>query len=270
MYKQIRKKAYNFLMVLILIFASFQHIVCADMPLKYQFKPWTGQEDALVVINGQGSNAVLKLVCNGTEIQKADYSVETKENDLLLTIREEYLKTLDDGTYNMVLYFEPEPTLYEYGSEVSVGEKDCGISISGVDMTTFDKLLCGDEEVLADSYLAITTEDSIRIEFKEEYKDYVEELNEKNKTFYMVFMNSELVWLDLEVDIKDDSILGDVDANGEVQLNDAQFALKAALKIIELDEVQTKTADVDANEMIDLNDAQNILKYALKIIDKWD
>lgn len=63
-----------------------------------------------------------------------------------------------------------------------------------------------------------------------------------------------------------DYAMGDVDGNNAVELSDAQMALKAALKIITLDEKQRKAADIDKNNMIELSDAQNILKAALKII----
>lgn len=59
---------------------------------------------------------------------------------------------------------------------------------------------------------------------------------------------------------------GDIDANGSVDLADAQTTLKAALKIITLDDSQKAIADVDGEEGVSLSDAQLILKAALKII----
>ncbi len=59
--------------------------------------------------------------------------------------------------------------------------------------------------------------------------------------------------------------MGDVDGNGNIDLSDAQLALKAALKIETLDSTQTAAADVDANGKVELPDAQKILKVALKI-----
>lgn len=63
--------------------------------------------------------------------------------------------------------------------------------------------------------------------------------------------------------------LGDIDADNNVTLSDAQAALKAALKIIPLANTQTLAADVDRNSQITLADAQLILKYALKIINTF-
>lgn len=62
----------------------------------------------------------------------------------------------------------------------------------------------------------------------------------------------------------------DVDENGKVELADAQLALKAALKIITLDEKASKAADVTGNGKVELADAQLILKYALKIIKTFE
>ena len=63
-------------------------------------------------------------------------------------------------------------------------------------------------------------------------------------------------------------VKGDLDINGKVNLSDAQLALKAALKVLILDEAGQKAADVDDDGKITLADAQNILKLALNIIEK--
>lgn len=58
---------------------------------------------------------------------------------------------------------------------------------------------------------------------------------------------------------------GDVDGNGKVELADAQLVLKAALKIMSLDEQQTARADYDEDGNVTLADAQGVLRKALKI-----
>lgn len=59
---------------------------------------------------------------------------------------------------------------------------------------------------------------------------------------------------------------GDVDGDGEVKLEDAQLALKGALKIkSDFTELQKYAADVNSDGQLDLTDAQLILKAALKI-----
>lgn len=59
---------------------------------------------------------------------------------------------------------------------------------------------------------------------------------------------------------------GDVNGDGQVTLEDAQLALKGALKIQDdFTEAQFYAADVDSNDKLELADAQLILKAALKI-----
>lgn len=63
----------------------------------------------------------------------------------------------------------------------------------------------------------------------------------------------------------DQYILGDVDNDSEITLNDASLALKAALRIEILSEKAVTAADVDKDGEVSLNDASMILKAALKI-----
>ena len=53
--------------------------------------------------------------------------------------------------------------------------------------------------------------------------------------------------------------------DGAVTLEDAQIALRAALRITGLDAQQLQRADVDGEKGITLKDAQMILRAALRI-----
>ncbi len=64
----------------------------------------------------------------------------------------------------------------------------------------------------------------------------------------------------------EDILMGDIDFNGKVDLNDATMALKAALAIIPLDEKSTFAADIDKDGEVNLPDAVVILKAALDIV----
>ena len=61
-------------------------------------------------------------------------------------------------------------------------------------------------------------------------------------------------------------VTGDLDGNGKIDLSDAQMVLKAALKIMVLDESGRKKADINRDGKVTLADAQLVLKMALKII----
>ncbi len=67
--------------------------------------------------------------------------------------------------------------------------------------------------------------------------------------------------------VDDNKLVGDVDGNGKLELNDAQIVLRAALKISGLTQIQIQAADIDTDNQITLTDAQKILKLALKIIE---
>lgn len=60
-------------------------------------------------------------------------------------------------------------------------------------------------------------------------------------------------------------MLGDVDGDKEVKLNDARMALRAALHLAVLDDTQKKAADVDGNNTVELADARRILRVALHL-----
>lgn len=65
-------------------------------------------------------------------------------------------------------------------------------------------------------------------------------------------------------------LMGDVNNDKTINLTDAQMTLKAALKIVKLDEAAITAADVDKNGKVELSDAQKILKHALKIINSFE
>lgn len=65
--------------------------------------------------------------------------------------------------------------------------------------------------------------------------------------------------------------LGDVDSNGDIELNDAQTALRLALLLIDKPiATETKAADVDENGVVELKDAQQILRKALLLIEEFE
>lgn len=62
-------------------------------------------------------------------------------------------------------------------------------------------------------------------------------------------------------------VYGDVNADGQISLDDAQYTLKAALKIIEFSAQQRIAGDINFDGVVNLEDAQIILKKALRIIE---
>ena len=62
---------------------------------------------------------------------------------------------------------------------------------------------------------------------------------------------------------------GDVNLDGKIAAEDALETLKAVVKLVTLDEQQTKAADVDGNTGIAAQDALCILQKVVKLIPKF-
>lgn len=78
-------------------------------------------------------------------------------------------------------------------------------------------------------------------------------------------LNNSVFKKDITLNTKESYAIGDVDKNGSVELEDANIALKAALKITTLSDEDVKLADTDFNGLVELEDANTILKIALRI-----
>lgn len=64
------------------------------------------------------------------------------------------------------------------------------------------------------------------------------------------------------------AIMGDLDGDGKVNLNDATIALKGAVGIITLTDEQIKIADMNNDKKVNLNDANIVLRVAVGIAEK--
>lgn len=71
------------------------------------------------------------------------------------------------------------------------------------------------------------------------------------------------------VALADDFKYGDINADNEVNAQDALMALKFAAKMVEFSETAFVKGDVDDSNNVDAKDALLILKYAAKMIDKF-
>lgn len=84
-------------------------------------------------------------------------------------------------------------------------------------------------------------------------------------TYYIRYKETTNYYASPDTELVVSKEKGDVTGDGTIDLQDAMLALKAALKVITLDEQAAQAADVDGQEGISLTDVQIILKYALKI-----
>ncbi|MBQ7061129.1 MAG: S8 family serine peptidase [Clostridia bacterium] len=64
-------------------------------------------------------------------------------------------------------------------------------------------------------------------------------------------------------------ILGDVDLSGEVNMTDALLAMRYAMHIIELGELNLLAGDVTLNGVVNMDDALLIMRYSMHLIDEF-
>ncbi len=64
-------------------------------------------------------------------------------------------------------------------------------------------------------------------------------------------------------------MLGDIDQNGQVQVTDAVLALRWAMGLITLEDVQLLAGDVDLNGEVNITDALMIMRYAMGVINEF-
>lgn len=62
-------------------------------------------------------------------------------------------------------------------------------------------------------------------------------------------------------------MIGDVNGDGKVTIDDATLVQKAIAELIELDDTQKKAADTNSDGKITIDDATMIQKYIAELID---
>ena len=78
--------------------------VSANLPIVYE---WAGRDNlSFKMLDGDFSK-FLKLTCDDEEVDPINYTVSA-ENGNILTLKEEYLKTLANGTYSFTCYSSGE------------------------------------------------------------------------------------------------------------------------------------------------------------------
>lgn len=90
------------------------------------------------------------------------------------------------------------------------------------------------------------------------YEWYLVEMGAEDPQFNLIFE-----------EMKDVGILGDVDLDGKVTINDATVIQRYLAEMVNLNNEQIKLGDVDNNGKIDINDATMIQRYLAELIAKF-
>jgi hypothetical protein len=74
-----------------------------ELKVLEKFPKWTGKGDVSAKINADPDDFI-RLMLDGKEVKSSNYKVS--EGSTVITLKESYLKTLDDGTHDFVAEFE--------------------------------------------------------------------------------------------------------------------------------------------------------------------
>lgn len=176
--------------IITLVIASQALNASASLPALFELDTWTG-EGSISANVGYKYTAFDKLSINSKDVDSSNYEVTGTAGNTVLTFKENYLKTLQNGSYYFSAVFCAEG-LETYKHELSVSSNNEMLlpSIAGV-KTRLVKLTYGDEEVDPINYdTIIETDKSVsKIIFKE---NYLETLSGDN-SFWAHMSEDEIV-----------------------------------------------------------------------------
>ena len=139
--------------------------VSANLPIVYE---WAGRDNlSFKMLDGDFSK-FLKLTCDDEEVDPINYTVSA-ENGNILTLKEEYLKTLANGTYSFTCYSSGEGVeIPMYGEIVDSPGPPYGIEFPSISAHyTLTRITCAGEN-MDPSYYTVTKDKGYnQVTFKE-------------------------------------------------------------------------------------------------------
>ena len=275
------------------------------------FDVWQGEGDVSVFVkyadesqyfeshidkinNALAFDSFEKLTYHDTEISSEFYTVENKDGFALITLREEYIKNLEDGKY----YFDAEfknidmPLLLCVITEKAVVDDvvfDIG-NHSGVQFISFT--LTGVEHPIGSELIEYISHNGERIpdncwissfmgndgiiQFSEEF---TEALPEGQHEFHVEFISVSGIKLRVNIVYKSwaknveditqnrlqalgDHRTGDIDGDGRITASDARKVLRYSAQLEELEIGQIGAADANGKNGVTSADARKILRIA--------
>lgn len=184
------KKALGTFMTSIILLSLFSVSVSAKTPLLYDFGCFTGNETMSVALHGDYSKFVRIEDENG-EISPKNYTVSGDEQKTTITLKEEYLKDLQNGEYNLKGYFENILLTYEFEAT-----ENAGTLVPASKNGEFVKLTVGETDVDKSNYNVEKTSDGFVIIVK---KDFLQTLPENTK-FCVHYYDSSMCYMRLQVE----------------------------------------------------------------------
>ena len=233
-------------------------------------------KDAIVIDKFE----VLKNKLNNTIFDPSNYTVTEKDGKVVITLKEDYLKTLADGTYYFEAEFERarislnlyiirekitvEDVCYDFRINSAFGSASLHFSSHdfpfAFDGVLFEKLLYNGKEVDRANYSQSGFLNSITIGLSDEY---LKTFPQGDHYFAVELLNATGIKLRLRIDVP--YMRGDVSGDGKILADDARLALRASANLISVTDEQKTAADIDGDGIITSSDARSILRYSARL-----
>lgn len=228
----------------------------ANTPALYNFEPWAGSGTTSVCVNYMDSSRFIKIVNRG-EVNKGAYSITGTDGNTIITLSEDYMKTLNTEDYQSFLaYFSGEGRVTN--EEWIVLEKSqTEITVSKLEDEKVVGVIYDHKEVDPSHYTITDNGNKMTISFE---KEYAQTVSEDENLFEIQLSGNVMVMLHLDFGMK-----GDADGDYAVTTNDAKTALRTALNLTTLSRKQDNLLDLDKDGRVTLKDARKILRVALNI-----
>lgn len=295
MKKSVIKKLLGVIICLIMVGSlaviSSAKIIILDAWLP--FETWTGSGTASVTLGDNFMTGNIQEYVKAEDFEELiprhntpavtsdDYTVSTVDGVTVITLEEEYLKTLEDNAYYFFAEFKGAQipvVLYVVTEKVTVNtvidfrdwkwEEDGwpGAILYAYDQSVYfsagllESVSYKGEKLDPLVFSASNFSGAVRIGID---KEYLRTLPSGTHYFEAEFMNVKGIML--KIDIPPVYTLGDYSGDGKVTAEDARAVLRISAKIDGADSSKIFIADIDADGKLTASDARRILRVSAKL-----
>lgn len=295
MKKSVLKKLLSIMMCLMIVlslpFTSSAKIIILDAWLPFEI--WTGSGTASVTLGDNFMTGDIQEHVKAEDFEELlsrhpdlsicadDYTVSEVDGVTVITLKEEYLKNLEDNAYYffaefkgaqipVVLYVVTEKvtldTVIEFRDWNWNDDSEPRVYLSSYDTSVFftpellESVSYKGKQLDDSAYYLLLGGSGVTIVMK---KDFLRTLPTGTHYFEAEFMNADGIML--KIDIPPMYTLGDYSGDGKVTAEDARAVLRISAKIEKSDSSKTFIADIDADGKLTASDARRILRVSAKL-----
>ncbi len=249
------------------------------------FDVWQGEGESSVMIeencfsvfNVKTSDFEM-LIIDEDKVNENNFYVSDCEGATVITLKENYLSTLEDGCYYLTaefktaiipinLYivrkvFKVSDLCYNFtpwlGADTATATINPNYSPVPIWPDLFESLSFADKEVDKENYSLSVFTDILNITLSEEY---LKTFSPGEYYFFADFTNLKEVMI--KIRIYGDNVPGDVDCDRKITAKDARITLRASVNLENLSTEQYIAADIDGDSRITASDARTLLRISV-------